>query len=177
MRLLVDHRHRAHILALAGRKPAIRHRRQPDVGIETDLMRSVPGQHGSAARLRNIAQQKAGPAIRGCIARKFLDQIDHRRVAPATVARQPHRLPGGAIRGDRNAAGKTALRIETIGFRGGRGRQFLASKQVLGEFGRTGRLNCRHGDRQGGHKEGCGPRRSCKQEFHAIFPDPRARPA
>ena len=37
------------------------HRRQPDVGVEADLVRGVAGQHRAAARLRNVADENAGP--------------------------------------------------------------------------------------------------------------------
>ena len=56
--------------------------------------------------------KQARPAIGRRVARQFLDQLDHRRMAPAPVARQAHRLPGRAVGGDRDAAGKAALAVE-----------------------------------------------------------------
>ncbi len=36
------------------------HGRKPDVGVEADLVRSVSGQHRTAARLRDVAEQQPG---------------------------------------------------------------------------------------------------------------------
>ena len=46
-----------------GDKRAVRHRRQPDVGVEPDLVRGMAGQHRPAARLRDVADQQARPAV------------------------------------------------------------------------------------------------------------------
>ena len=68
-------------------EPPIWHGRQPNIGIEPDLVLAVPGQHRSAARLRDITDQKSGPAG---LARQFLRQPfekgDQGRVAPGAVA-------------------------------------------------------------------------------------------
>src|SRR5215813_12891282 len=76
-----------HVLALAGAEPAARHWGEPDVGVETDLMRAVPGQHRPAARLGDVADEETGP-IGGhrqlwCDA---LQKCDQRRVTPGAVA-------------------------------------------------------------------------------------------
>ena len=47
----------AALLALASRQRAVRHLRQPDVGVEADLVRGVAGQHRAAARLRQAGFQ------------------------------------------------------------------------------------------------------------------------
>ena len=49
--------------ARARQSAAVRHRRQPDVGVEADLMRGVAGQHRPAARLRDVADEEARPAV------------------------------------------------------------------------------------------------------------------
>jgi hypothetical protein len=38
-----------------------RHRREPDVGVEPDLVARVTGDHRTAAPLRHVADQEAGP--------------------------------------------------------------------------------------------------------------------
>ena len=134
MRLLVDHQRGAHALALRPRQGAVGHRRQPDIGIEPDLVRGMPGQHRAAARLRDIADQEARPAVGDGIARQFLDRRDHRRMTPAAVARRAHHLPGRSIHGNGDTAGKATLGVEAEGLRRGRGRQFLGTEQVLGAF-------------------------------------------
>ena len=93
-------------LALGRRQSAVRHRRQPDVGVEPDLVRGMAGQHRPAARLRDVADQQPRPAVGSRVARQFFDQRDHRRMAPAAVAGQSHRLPGRTIGGNRHAAEK-----------------------------------------------------------------------
>ena len=147
MRLLVDHQGGAHVFALRPGHRAVGHRRQPDVGVEADLVRGMARRHRAAARLRDIADQKAGPAVGDGVARQFLDQRDHRRMAPAAVARGPHHLPGRAIHGNGDAAGKAALGIEADRLRGGRRRQFLGAEQVFCPF--LGRRRLRRRGRSG----------------------------
>ena len=50
-----------HLFALGAVESMIWRRRQPHVGVEADLVRSVAGQHRPAARLRNVADQNARP--------------------------------------------------------------------------------------------------------------------
>jgi len=52
----------------------------------------------------NVADQKARPAVGRGVARQFLDQRDHGRVAPAPVARRPHHFPGRPVH--RNGDGR-----------------------------------------------------------------------
>ena len=57
------HHDRGRFLTLFARQSPVRHRRQPDIGVEADLVRGVAGQHRAAARLRNVAYEQAGPTI------------------------------------------------------------------------------------------------------------------
>ena len=108
-----DHVGRGHLLALLARERRSRHRGEPDVGIEPDLVAAVAGEHRPAARLRHVADQQAGPVrhlrhLRG----EPLHERDQLRMAPVAVARQPHHLPGPAVDRQRDAAGEAALGIE-----------------------------------------------------------------
>ena len=75
------------VVPLGRAEPPIRHWRQPNIGIEPDLVRAMAGQHRSAARLRDVTDEKPGPAG---LARQFLRQPlekgDQDRVAPGAVA-------------------------------------------------------------------------------------------
>ena len=105
-----------HFLALRLRETAGRHWRQPDIGIKPDLVRGMPGDHRPAARLRDIADQQAGPAIdRGHPPGKILQIGDQIRVAPFAVAVEPHHLPGLAIDRQRLGPCQTALGIGADG--------------------------------------------------------------
>jgi len=42
------------------RDKSVRHRRQPDVGIEPDLVAGMAGEHRTATRLRHVADQDSG---------------------------------------------------------------------------------------------------------------------
>jgi hypothetical protein len=148
MGLFVDKQGGAHVFALLERKLAVGHWRQPDVCVEADLVRGMAGQHRTAARLRNVAHQKAGPAIGRGVARQFLDQRDHRRMAPAAVARRPHHFPFRAVQGYGDAAGKAALGIKTDRLRRSHGRQLFGAEQVFRQFLGRRRSRCkpRHGE-------------------------------
>ena len=93
---------RGHLPLLAGQLAA-RHGREPDVGVEADLVRGMAGEHGAAARLRDVADEDARPArhLRH-LARETLEKGHHVRMAPHAVARQPHDLPGLAVDGQRH---------------------------------------------------------------------------
>ena len=157
------------------------HRVQPDVGVEADLVRGMAGEHRAAARLRDVADQKARPAVLlGCVARQFLDQRDHRRVAPAAVARQAHGLPGRPVGRNGDAAGEAALRVEAVGLRRHCGRQRLVPEQVLGEFlrARPRRLDARHGKRRNRNRRKL--QRGSEEDLHGLSqlflrPDPGPR--
>ena len=106
---VVSHRHGGrHEFALFARKLAIGHRREPDVGIEPDLMAGVAGQHRAAARLRHVADQKAVPSDLLGLVRQSLEKCDQLRMAPIAIARQPHDLPGRAVDRQRDGARKAA---------------------------------------------------------------------
>ena len=53
-----EHRHGRNLLALFARQPPVWHGIQPNVGVEADLMAAMTGEHGSPARLGQIADQK-----------------------------------------------------------------------------------------------------------------------
>ncbi len=89
------------------------HRRQPDVGIEADLMTGMPGDHRPAARLRHVAHQEAVPVARLVdLGGEFLQDPDKRRVTPIAIAGEPHHLPCRAIDRKRGAARKAAIGVE-----------------------------------------------------------------
>ena len=52
-----DHIDGAVDLALLAAEHVVGHRREPDVGVEPDLVAGVTGDHGAAARLRHVADQ------------------------------------------------------------------------------------------------------------------------
>jgi hypothetical protein len=53
--------------ALLARELAVGHRREPDVGVEPDLMAGMAGAHRAAARLRHVADQETAPAGLGAL--------------------------------------------------------------------------------------------------------------
>src|SRR5215470_6245446 len=78
---------RRHVLALADAEPSARHWGEPDVGVEADLMRAVPGQHRPAARLGDVADEETGPiGSRRQLWCDTLQECDQRRVTPGAVA-------------------------------------------------------------------------------------------
>ncbi len=96
--VVAHHHDGGHFLALFARQSMIRHRRQPDVGVEPDLVAGVAGQRRTAARLPDVADQYAGPAgVLVRLDRQPLQQRDHVGMSPIAVARQPHHLPGVAV--------------------------------------------------------------------------------
>src|SRR6266481_7712351 len=60
--VVAHHHDRRHLLTVFPRQHAIRHRRQPDVGVESDLMAGMAAQRRPAARLADVADQYSGPA-------------------------------------------------------------------------------------------------------------------
>ena len=81
------------------------------IDVEPDLMRGVAGAHRTAAWLGHVADQQPGQPSACAASAKPLDEGDQLRVAPVTVARQPHRLPGRTVDRQGRAAGETALGI------------------------------------------------------------------
>src|SRR5215469_9762403 len=68
-------------------KPSIWHWRQPNIGIEPDLVRSVARQHRSAARLRDVTDEKPGPAgLAGQFLRQPFEKGYQYRVTPGSIA-------------------------------------------------------------------------------------------
>ena len=137
--VLAHHVDRRHFLAFAAAQRVVRHRRQPHVGVEADLMRSVAGQHRPAARLRNVADENARPnAFAGRLARKAFEEGDHRGMAPIAIARQAHHLPSLAVDRQRLGARQTAARIEADRARLHLGRRHRAAENLLGRQFRIG---------------------------------------
>ncbi len=72
-------------------------------------MRGVPRENRTAARLRYVADQKAGPnPFRLRLTGDLLDRRDEFRMAPVAVSRQAHHLPGVAIDAERGTAREAA---------------------------------------------------------------------
>src|SRR5467141_3634345 len=85
------HHDRGRFLALFARQSPVRHRRQPDIGVEAHLVAGVPGQHWAAARLRHIADQYSRPPrILVRLVRQSLEQRDQVGMPPVAIARQSH---------------------------------------------------------------------------------------
>ena len=99
------------------RELAVGHRREPDVGVETDLMAGMAGEHRAAARLRHVADQETAPAGLRRLVGQPLEELHQARMAPVAVARQPHHLPGLAVDRQRHGAGEAALGVEADGAR------------------------------------------------------------
>ena len=108
------------------------HRPEPDVDVEADLVARVSEGQRSAARLRHVADQDAGPAGGLGGARREAFQEAHQfRMAPIAVARQPHHLPVRPVDRQFDAAGETALRVIADGARAAGGRQLLGREQIF----------------------------------------------
>jgi hypothetical protein len=142
---IFQHRHGDFILALFFGEDPIRHRCQPDIRIEADLVAGMSGQHRPAARLRQIADKKARPAI---FLARFLRQLleigDEAGMAEIAVARQAHHLPGGTVDGKRDAACQAPLVVGADGARSERcGLGDRAEQHLGGRALRRGLLLCR----------------------------------
>ena len=139
--VLAHHVDRRHCLAFLPGGRAVRHRGQPDVGVEADLMGGVAGQHRAAARLGNIADQNAVPDAFGLrLAREALEESDHRRIPPHAIAREAHDLPGLAVDRQRFRSGETAARIEADRARWAFGRRQRPAEHFLGGQPRVRRI-------------------------------------
>src|SRR4051794_2985350 len=77
-----------HLLALLPREWRLRHRREPDVGVEADLMTGVAGEHWPATRLRHVADQQARPTgnFRYFVSEAF-HEGDQFRMPPVAMTR------------------------------------------------------------------------------------------
>src|ERR1700738_5429603 len=51
-----------HLFPFFSRELMVRHRGEPDIGVETDLMAGMPCEHRAAPRLRHVAEEEPGPA-------------------------------------------------------------------------------------------------------------------
>src|ERR1700736_3062297 len=61
-----DYHGRRYFFALSARQLSIRHRGEPNVRIEADLMAGVARAHGAAAWLRHVADEEPAPmGLRG----------------------------------------------------------------------------------------------------------------
>ena len=80
---VLQHGDRAHVLPLLRGQGVVRHGGQPDIGVEPDLVAGMAGEHGSAARLRHVADEKSGPAVkRARVARQPLEIVEEARGCP-----------------------------------------------------------------------------------------------
>ncbi len=113
-RLLVDHLLGDHGLALVIAERLLRHRREPDIDIEADLVAGMAGQRRTAARLAHVANEQSRPAIQPLgVAGEPLGEAHQLWRAPVAVAREAHRLPVGTVHRQRHRAGEAALGIGT----------------------------------------------------------------
>ena len=175
-----QHRSRGQILALLGGQPMVGHGRQPDIGVEADLMTGVPREHGTTARLRHVADEQARPTVVGfgVICQTF-DQLDEIGVAPVPVARQAHHLPVRAVDRQWRGASKATMRIKTDHLRCQGGRRAECAKNRPGlddrrcggcRFFSNGLRLWQSSRGLGSRRDGCGllrrcirRQRSCKQ--------------
>jgi hypothetical protein len=77
-----DHIDGRHELALFAGQRAIGHRRQPDIGIEPDLVTGVAAEHGTASWLRQVANEQPVPADFLGLASQALKEVDELRMSP-----------------------------------------------------------------------------------------------
>lgn len=129
-----------HLLPLAPRKAAVGHGSEPDIRIQADLVRGMARDHRSAARLRNVADEKTRPSVDARQAGgEPLQEADHLRMTPVAVAGEPHDLPVLAVDRDRRRPGHAASGIAADGSRAQIGRRGAPPEQLLrGEPGIAG---------------------------------------
>ena len=130
--ILGDDHGRRHFFPLLPRQFAVGHLREPDVGVEADLMAGMAGEHRAAARLRHVAHEQPVPAGLRRLRGEPLEELHQVGMAPVAVAREPHHLPGRAVDRQRHGARETALGIEADGARLQIRRRGLAAEQLLG---------------------------------------------
>ena len=92
----------------------------------------MAGDHRTAARLRHVADEQAGPAVeRARVARQPLEIVEQLRRAPVAVAREAHHLPVWAVDRERDAAGEAASCVGADGARGERGRRAVTAPNSI----------------------------------------------
>ena len=128
-----------HRLALLSAQAMARHRHEPDVDVEADLMAHMAEGQRAAARLRHVADQDAVPAGGlGGERREALQEPDQFGMAPVAVARQAHHLPVSA----RRPAVRRRLQTAAAGNSRSRATRpvlgsFLAREQIFGRLVRS----------------------------------------
>src|SRR3569833_1885897 len=110
-----------------------RHRHEPDIDVESDLVAHVSERQRPAARLRHVADEDAVPAGRlGVGGREALEEADEVGMAPVAVARQAHDLPVLAGYRQRHAALQATARVVADRHCLAERRQFLLVEKLLG---------------------------------------------
>src|SRR5829696_7420973 len=85
---------------------------EPDISVEAKLVRRMAREHGAAARLRDVTDEKTGPPVN--LRHLFGDSLKEGNepwMAPVAVTRQAHHLPSSAINRQRNATGHAAAGV------------------------------------------------------------------
>ena len=98
---ILEHRGGADVLALLRRENAVGHGREPDIGVEPDLMAGMTGDHRPAARLRHVADEEARPAVEATrVACQTLEIVEQAGMSPIAIAREPdHSCQSGPLMG------------------------------------------------------------------------------
>ena len=124
---------RLHFLALPKRQSPVWHRAQPDVGVQADLMRRMTVDHWSAARLRHVANEQAGPNSRGAgLVRGSFEKREKKWKTPVSIARRPHHLPRGAVHRQRSRSFHAAAGVEADRLGSARRRRQAPREQLFG---------------------------------------------
>ena len=119
----------------------VRHRPEPDVGVDAGLVRGVATEHRAAARLRHVADENAG-VMRGlphAVGEPF-DEGDELWVAIEAVARGTHHLPVRPVEGERMRAGNAAAGIGAVDVRRACRRLQFSAEHLLGRQMGIGRI-------------------------------------
>ena len=142
-----------HFVPLGGCKAAVWHWRQPDIGIEPDLVRAVAGQHRPAARLGDVADQETRPPRLGRhFRRQPFDKLDQDRMPPGAVARGTHDLPIRSVGRQVDRPFETAALVGADRLGPPRRRRRLQAKDALRRVGRQMRQQRRAVRRLLGHR-------------------------
>ena len=126
-----DDHGRGHLLALGAGKLPRRHRGEPDVGIEADLVARMAPHHRAAARLRHVADEETGQVPVSRPGAEPFQETDEVRMPPVAVAGEPHHLPGRAVDRQCRRAGNAAVGIKADCMGRPRARQHLAAEHLL----------------------------------------------